>query len=799
MTQLLAPALRACVDGSDNQLARFADVSEAALIAAVDASVDFLKEQLLQKHRRIQNAVRAKVRIQEQLDKSPGKFSVRKMATGSIDDFHKGLQDRIGEYLLSKRTRCDLNSNCGTGSPNLDFLKAMRAEHMTRGGSNYSFVTGNYSVMTQARSEWLYVAGDENGKRLLPPASEMSHTLENGNIIQRIIQPIDELLQKKLAKEANLTREEMIAIVLYTGPAFVIYNAVLRRFPAHIYKVFKDADNLFSTTIFVLVSAINKLSRRMNIPQDTILYRGLGGTLDFPDSFYRPLTDCATPNALGFAEYGFMSTTADKHVAVQYSGVQQGKPKACIMQIRPNSVDRGADISEFSQYPAEKEFLFVPNSFIQGEGQQRTEVVDGGGIVTIVPVRVNINLKTETVEELKEKKKWLHLASARAIVEEVRHELGEWAVGTDASTRLQRDTTRNQGGSFTAVSLAAKIVEQCADVVRRHEAMAVEDYVDDGMFRSLVSEMLDTKAWAKEKARLWIQDASQNICFLQGWSLRDCHRLFQSFLRKNIDCAADGSLQKATASIELLISRGLVSRGVRGEVNADGEDVMVQAGGDGWVSGDIAAAAAAGAEVCATDGRGCHGIWNAARYGHADAIEALLAARGDVNMCSNDGRSPVFNAAQNGHNVIVAQLVSARGDVNKCNKNGASPLYVASQNGHGAIISTLVRARGDVTKCRNDGTSPIYVAAQNGHSDIIAQLVSAGGSVNTCDNEGASPIFVAAQKSSKGHAACILQLLESGADPRSSYKGTSALDMARQQGHPESVRVLEAALNFAIK
>jgi ankyrin repeat protein len=168
-------------------------------------------------------------------------------------------------------------------------------------------------------------------------------------------------------------------------------------------------------------------------------------------------------------------------------------------------------------------------------------------------------------------------------------------------------------------------------------------------------------------------------------------------------------------------------------------------------------------------------------------------------MCSNDGRSPVFNAAQNGHNVIVAQLVSARGDVNKCNKNGASPLYVASQNGHGAIISTLVLARGDVTKCRNDGTSPIYVAAQNGHSDIIAQLVSAGGNVNTCDNEGASPIFVAAQKSSKGHAACILQLLESGADPRSSYKGTSALDMARQQGHPESVRVLEAALNFAIK
>jgi hypothetical protein len=37
------------------------------------------------------------VRIQQQLDNEPGKFCIRKMATGSIDDFHDGLQGRIGE------------------------------------------------------------------------------------------------------------------------------------------------------------------------------------------------------------------------------------------------------------------------------------------------------------------------------------------------------------------------------------------------------------------------------------------------------------------------------------------------------------------------------------------------------------------------------------------------------------------------------------------------------------------------------------------------------------------------------
>jgi hypothetical protein len=141
----------------------------------------------------------------------------------------------------------------------------MRTEHMTKGGHDYVFVTGNYKLRTQADLEWLYVAGDENGTRVEPPSSDMDHG--------RIIQPIDKLLQKPLALAAKLTREEMIAIVMYTGPAFVLYNAVLRRFPADMYEVFKTAGNLFPTTIFVLVSAINKLSRCANMPMTSFSRR----------------------------------------------------------------------------------------------------------------------------------------------------------------------------------------------------------------------------------------------------------------------------------------------------------------------------------------------------------------------------------------------------------------------------------------------------------------------------------------------------------------------------------------------
>jgi ankyrin repeat protein len=581
------------------------------------------------------------------------------------------------------------------------------------GGSDFTFVTGNYKLKTQACREWLFVAGDGTGKRMQPPASEMGHG--------RIIHPIDDLMQKPLSKIAKLTREEMIAIVMYTGPAFVIYNAVLRRFPADMYNVFKDANNLFSTTIFVLVSAVNKLSRCMNIPPGTLLYRGLGGTLEFPDSFTRGDTTCATPNALGFLEFGFMSTSADKSVAVQYSGVKEGKPKAGILQILPNTVDRGADISEFSQYPAEKEYLFVPYSFVQGEGRQRTEVTDGGGVLTVVPVRVNINLKSETVEELKEKKKRLHLASARAIVGEVKHELEEWALHAQAAAQLQRTSTREQE---TASMLAASVVDHCENIVKMHATTSVEHYVDDDAFRKLVNEMLDTKAWAKEKKCNWMQELL--------W-----------------DAARNGYLESMTA---------LLSIGCDANLCNNGDSPIYMAAQNGHVScikelfsrsGDV--------HKCNRDGKSP--IYIAAENGHVACITLLVSLGGDVNSCANNDISPIFAAACSGHTACITALVSSGGDIDKCNNHGASAIFIAAQEGHSSCISELIRLKSDVNKCDKNGVHPIFIAAKNGRPDCVALLASAGGDVNKCDDEGVSPIFIAAKE---GHASCISQLVSFG-------------------------------------
>jgi hypothetical protein len=74
-----------------------------------------------------------------------------------------------------------------------------------------------------------------------------------------------------------------------------------------------------------------------------------------PDSF-QTVDD---NGVVGYTEWGFMSTTAEKTVALQYSGVKEGRENASIMVIHPNSIDRGACIVEFSQYATTNRHLSV--------------------------------------------------------------------------------------------------------------------------------------------------------------------------------------------------------------------------------------------------------------------------------------------------------------------------------------------------------------------------------------------------------------------------------------------------------
>jgi len=148
---------------------------------------------------------------------------------------------------------------------------------------------------------------------------------------------------------AALRPEEVLGIRLYTGPQFMHYNCVLRKFPAQLVESLEG--NTYTTTIHCINSAIIKLSRACPL-DPRVVARG-SKDLRLPLQF-------AVKDALGCqgdVEMGFISTTSNLDVACDYAA---GGLMAMVLMIERGAMDKGASIGSLSQYPTEQEILFPP-------------------------------------------------------------------------------------------------------------------------------------------------------------------------------------------------------------------------------------------------------------------------------------------------------------------------------------------------------------------------------------------------------------------------------------------------------
>ena len=271
-------------------------------------------------------------------------------------------------------------------------MHAMQLEHCTSYGHDDPFTTPNYQITTTPEKEWgIVVQGDD------PPPEDTLHgrTILDLALARHWVAP-DELLlnetddptgastaeervraARDLVKLAHLRRAEVVAVILYTGPMVLapimlapflspmiwfllthalpqydLLNCLLRRFPHDRFIKYRDGNNLFSTTIAVLASAVQKIARVAIIPEGTSFFRGLSRRMALPDAFYR----ADAKGRRGFAEWGFLSTTSNKAVALTYSYAGEGHAEAdapipIVIIMDSSAVDRGASIFPFSQYP----------------------------------------------------------------------------------------------------------------------------------------------------------------------------------------------------------------------------------------------------------------------------------------------------------------------------------------------------------------------------------------------------------------------------------------------------------------
>jgi hypothetical protein len=144
--------------------------------------------------------------------------------------------------------------------------------------------------------------------------------------------------EKDKVRLYKLTDGEVLALHIYTGPGFVPINALCRNFCRQNSLAILQGNTL-STTLFCISSGIKKLGQHTLLPASRRVYRGLG-TMVLPQQFWVPH---GSPPWLGGVERAFMSTTADKAVAMFYAN-----GRGTVAEISVGRIQIGGDVSFLS-------------------------------------------------------------------------------------------------------------------------------------------------------------------------------------------------------------------------------------------------------------------------------------------------------------------------------------------------------------------------------------------------------------------------------------------------------------------
>ncbi|MDE2643043.1 MAG: ankyrin repeat domain-containing protein [Verrucomicrobiota bacterium] len=131
-------------------------------------------------------------------------------------------------------------------------------------------------------------------------------------------------------------------------------------------------------------------------------------------------------------------------------------------------------------------------------------------------------------------------------------------------------------------------------------------------------------------------------------------------------------------------------------------------------------------------------IHDAARNGDLAGVQAELDKGVDVNAKDDVGKTPLTYAARFGHKEVAELLLAKGADASaKTDDNGTTPLHHAALNGHKETAAMLIAKGADVNaKLAVDGGTPLYQAAW-------------GGDVNAKDVDGETPLDWAIRGSTK--------------------------------------------------
>src|SRR4029450_9512787 len=117
----------------------------------------------------------------------------------------------------------------------------------------------------------------------------------------------------------------------------------------------------------------------------------------------------------------------------------------------------------------------------------------------------------------------------------------------------------------------------------------------------------------------------------------------------------------------------------------------------------------------------------AARANYTGTVDALLAAKANVNARSAVGDSSIMAAALNGHLDLVKKLRARGAEINNA---GWTPLIYAATGGHDPAVRYLLAEGADINATSPNGTTAVMMAVRENRASTLELLLAKGAKPN---------------------------------------------------------------------
>jgi ankyrin repeat protein len=204
-----------------------------------------------------------------------------------------------------------------------------------------------------------------------------------------------------------------------------------------------------------------------------------------------------------------------------------------------------------------------------------------------------------------------------------------------------------------------------------------------------------------------------------------------------------------------------------------------------------------GASLDARDRFGARPLSYAARSGHLEMVDLLLARGAPINARSLADATALYFAAEGGHTAVAQRLIERGADVKLAGRSGVSPVAAAAYAGNDTIVEALLAHGADERAPDETGKPPIVYAAAKARLDIVKRLLARNIAINARYPNDLTLLMWASGPDEKAPEAqaidVVSYLLDAGAHiDDQDNRGRTALMIAAEGGHAGIANLLLA-------